>query len=105
MPRGIEVTSSEILEALRQPVAQIVVTIKSVLERTQPELASDLMERGICMAGGTSQLRGLPQLIAQETGLPVRLAVDPLTCVARGCAALLDNLDVLQEILETGQDN
>ena len=105
MPRGIEVTSSEMLEALRQPVAQIVVTIKSVLERTQPELASDLMERGICMAGGTSQLRGLPQLIAQETGLPVRLAVDPLTCVARGCAALLDNLDVLQEILETGQDN
>ena len=104
MPRGIEVTSSEILEALRQPVTQIVVTIKSVLERTQPELASDLMERGICLAGGTSQLRGLGQLIAQETGLPVRSAVDPLTCVARGCAALLDNLDVLQEILETGQD-
>jgi len=105
MPRGIEVTSNEILEALRQPVTSIVNSVKMVLERTQPELASDLMERGICMAGGTSQLRGLAQLLGQETGLPVRLAVDPLTCVARGCAALLDNLDVLKEILETGQEN
>ena len=105
MPRGIEVTSSEILEALRQPVTSIVNSVKMVLERTQPELASDLMERGITMAGGTSQLRGLAQLLAQETGLPVRIAVDPLTCVARGCAALLDNLDVLQEILELGTEN
>ena len=105
MPRGIEVTSSEILEALRQPVTSIVNSVKMVLERTQPELASDLMERGITMAGGSSLLRGLPQLIAQETGLPVRLAVDPLTCVARGCAALLDNLDILQEILELGTEN
>ncbi|MBA3685041.1 MAG: rod shape-determining protein [Planctomycetes bacterium] len=105
MPRGIEVTSSEIMEALRQPVTSIVNSVKMVLERTQPELASDLMERGICMAGGTSQLRGLAQLLAQETGLPVRLAVDPMTCVARGCAALLENLDVLQEILELGTDN
>jgi len=105
MPRGIEVTSSEILEALRQPVTAIVNSVKMVLERTQPELASDLMERGITMAGGSSLLRGLPQLISQETGLPVRLAVDPLTCVARGCAALLDNLDVLQEILELGTEN
>jgi rod shape-determining protein MreB and related proteins len=104
MPRAIEVTSSEILEALRQPVAAIINSIKLVLERTQPELASDLMERGITMAGGTSQLRGLPQMIAQETGLPVRLANDPMTCVARGCAALLENLDVMQEILELGQD-
>ncbi len=105
MPRGIEVTSSEIMEALRQPVMSVVNSVKMVLERTQPELASDLMERGICMAGGTSQLRGLAQLLAQETGLPVRLAVDPMTCVARGCAALLENLDILQEILELGTDN
>ncbi|HYE06085.1 MAG TPA: rod shape-determining protein [Planctomycetota bacterium] len=104
MPRAIEVTSSEVLEALRTPVASIINTVRMVLERTQPELASDLMEKGICMAGGTSQLRGLPQLLAQETGLPVRIAADPMTCVARGCAALLENLDVLQEILELGQD-
>jgi rod shape-determining protein MreB len=75
-----------------------------VLERTQPELASDLMDHGITMAGGTSQLRGLAQLLAQETGLPVRIAADPMKCVARGCAAMLDNLDVLKEILELGTD-
>jgi rod shape-determining protein MreB and related proteins len=73
-----------------------------VLERTAPELASDLIDRGIVMAGGTSQLRGLADLIARETGLPVRVADDPLTCVARGCAAVLDNLEALQPILETG---
>ncbi len=104
MPRAIEISSSEVLEALRQPVTSIVNSIKMVLERTQPELASDLMERGITMAGGTSQLRGLAQLIAQETGLPVRIAADPMKCVAKGCAALLDNLDALQEILELGTD-
>jgi rod shape-determining protein MreB len=102
MPRAIEVTSNEVLEALRAPVASIVNTVRMVLERTQPELAADLMEKGICMAGGTSQLRGLPQLVAQETGLPVRMAADPMTCVARGCAALLENLDALKQILEIG---
>ena len=104
MPRAIEIASSEVMEALRQPVTSIVNSIKMVLERTQPELAGDLMERGITMAGGTSQLRGLAQLIAQETGLPVRIAADPMKCVAKGCAALLDNLDALHEILELGTD-
>jgi len=104
MPRAIEVTSTEIMTALRPPVSSIINSVKMVLERTQPELAADLMERGIVMAGGTSQLKGLAQLLGQETGLPVRLANDPMTCVARGCAALLDNLDVLAEILEQGNE-
>jgi len=73
-----------------------------VLERTAPELASDLIERGITMAGGTSQLRGLADLIARETRLPVYVANDPMTCVARGCAALLEDLDALKQILEAG---
>ncbi len=104
MPRSIEVTSTEALEALRPSVQTIVNSIKMVLERTQPELAADLIERGIVMAGGTSQLHGLCELVAQETGLPVRMAQDPMTCVARGCAALLDNLDALSQILETGTE-
>ena len=104
MPRQIEVSANEVMEAMRPSVQQIVTSIRMVLERTQPELAADLIERGITMAGGTSQLRGLCDLVAQETGLPVRLANDPLTCVARGCAALLDNLDALKQILETGTE-
>jgi rod shape-determining protein MreB len=105
MPRQVEVSSTEVLEALKPSVQQIITSIKMVLERTQPELAADFIERGITMAGGTSQLRGLCELVAQETGLPVRLAVEPMTCVARGCAALLDNLDSLKQILEAGPEN
>ena len=101
MPREIEIDSSEISEALRDPVLAIVGVIKGVLERTQPELAADLLERGMCLAGGACLLRGLPQVIARETGLPVRIADDPLTCVARGCAALLDDLDDFRPILDT----
>jgi rod shape-determining protein MreB len=100
MPREIEINSHEITEAIRDPVYGIVNGVKMVLERTQPELAADLLERGICMAGGTSLLRGLPEVVAMETGLPVSLSEDPLTCVARGCAALLEDLDVVKQILE-----
>ncbi len=102
MPRSIEVNSTEVQEAIRPSVQAIINSIKMVLERTQPELAADLIERGICMAGGTSQLRGLVELVAQETGLSVRLAHDPMTCVARGCAALLEDLDKFKQILELG---
>lgn len=100
MPRELEINSLEITDAMREPVFGIINGIKSVLERTQPELAADLLERGICMAGGASLLRGLPEIIAMETGLPVGLAEDPLTCVARGCAALLEDLDVVKQILD-----
>jgi rod shape-determining protein MreB len=105
MPTEVEVTSTEIATAIRPQVTAIVNSVKMVLERTAPELASDLLDRGIVMGGGTSQLRGLSELIAQETGLPCRVAPDPLTCVARGCAALLENLDALKQILETGTRN
>ena len=105
MPRELNITSSEICEALREPVSAIVNTIKMVLERTEPELAADLLERGICMAGGTSQLRGLTEVVSMATGLPVRIANDPLTCVARGCAALLDELEVIKQILDCEGDS
>ena len=105
MPRAIEVTAHEIHEAFKPQLMSIVNSVKMVLERTQPELAADLMDRGICMAGGTSLLKGLPELLSRETGLPVRLAQDPLTCVARGCAALLDDLDAIKQILEIGTNS
>jgi rod shape-determining protein MreB len=102
MPTEVTLTAAEIAEALAPRVATIVQAVKMVLERTAPELSSDLLDRGIVMAGGSSQLRGLGERIASETGLPVRLAEDPMTCVARGCAALLDNLDRVKDILEPG---
>jgi rod shape-determining protein MreB len=105
MPRAVEVTAHEVHEALKPALMAIVNSVKMVLERTQPELAAELMERGVCMCGGTSLLKGLPELISRETGLPVRLAVDPMTCVARGCAALLDDLDAIKQILEIGTDS
>jgi rod shape-determining protein MreB len=101
MPRSIMVSNHEIADALREPVGAILGVIRRVLETTQPELAADLLERGLCLAGGTSLLRGLPEVVAQDTGLPVRLADDPLTCVARGCAGLLDNLDAVKAVLDT----
>ncbi|MBN8525443.1 MAG: rod shape-determining protein [Planctomycetes bacterium] len=102
LPHQIEITSTEIAEAIRPQVQTILGAIKMVLERTAPELASDLIERGVTMAGGTSQLRGLADLVARETRLPVYVANDPMTCVARGCAALLEDLDSLKQILEAG---
>ncbi len=102
MPTEVELGSREISEALAPRIDTIVHAVKMVLERTAPELSSDLIDRGITMAGGSCQLRGLAERIAQETNLPVRLAQDPMTCVARGCAALLDNLDTVKDILEPG---
>ena len=89
-------TSDEIRQALQEPVSVIVDAVKTTLERTPPELAGDLMERGIVMACGGSLLRGLDQLLAKETGLPVTLAADPLTAVAMGCGKVLDELKYLQ---------
>lgn len=100
MPREVEVSNHAIAGALQESVNAIVNCVKSVLERTQPELAADLIERGITMAGGTSLLRGLPEVLARATGLPVRVADDPLTCVAQGCAALLDDLDSIKRMLD-----
>lgn len=98
LPRTIEVHSQEIREALSEPVGQIVNAAKMTLERTPPELAGDIVERGICMAGGSSQLRGLPQLIAQETGVPVYLCKNPETAIVEGTGRTLDNLSLMAKI-------
>ncbi|MBX3728108.1 MAG: rod shape-determining protein [Candidatus Sumerlaeia bacterium] len=101
LPRTIEVHSEEVREALWEPVSQIVNAVRVTLERTPPELAGDIVERGICMAGGSSQLRNLPRLISQETGVPVYLAKNPETAIVEGAGRVLESLDTMQK-LEVG---
>ena len=104
LPRRTNVTASEIRVALQEPVTQIVEAITKTLESAAPELAADLVENGITMAGGSSMLRGLTTVISNATGLDVRLAEDPLTCVARGTAVYLENLDLWKDTLENDSD-
>jgi rod shape-determining protein MreB len=104
LPRAITVTSEEIREALSGPVGRIVEAVHGSLEKTGPELSGDLLESGMVLCGGSVLLRGLPALLQEETGLPVRLAEDPIAAVARGTAVFLDRLDEFKYILESGDD-
>jgi rod shape-determining protein MreB len=90
IPRSFTISSNEILEALSEPLNSIVTAVKSALEHTPPELAADIAERGMVLTGGGALLRDLDRLLMEETGLPVSVAVDPLTCVARGCGLALE---------------
>ncbi|NLI09383.1 MAG: rod shape-determining protein [Elusimicrobia bacterium] len=96
LPRTILVTSEEIRQALMEPIQLIIDVVKQVLEETPPELSSDLVDRGMVIAGGGSLLRGLPELLRQETELPVHRAADPLSCVALGCGKYLEELDKMR---------
>lgn len=102
LPKSLKITASEIREAITPTVSQIVGAIQEVLEETPPELLTDIVERGIFLAGGGSLLRGLDKKIAEETKLPVYLADDPLTTVVRGCGEVLENLDLLSKVKVTG---
>ena len=95
LPKTLTITSAEIREALKDTVQLIVLAVKTTLERCEPELASDLMDRGIVLSGGSAQLRGLDKLLSQQTGLPVVLAADPLSAVAEGTGAVLNHIDIL----------
>lgn len=98
LPRSIEVHSEEIREALAEPVMTIVNAVKWTLEKTPPELAGDLIARGVCMAGGSSQLRGLQAIISRETGIPVYLSRNPETAVVEGAGHVLESLDLMAKI-------
>ncbi|BAU23370.1 rod shape-determining protein MreB [Caldimicrobium thiodismutans] len=98
-PKTITITSKEIQEAIREPIELIIQAIKQVLEETPPELSADLVDRGITLSGGGALLRNLDKLISEATGLPVRVAEDPLICVALGAGKALDNLDKLKDIM------
>ncbi len=99
LPRGLELSSAEIREAISSPIQRIMDAVKSCLDHTPPELASDLMSTGITLLGGGSLIPGLPELVTEETGLRARVADDPLTAVARGTAILLERLDEYEEVL------
>ncbi|MBD3426196.1 MAG: MreB/Mrl family cell shape determining protein [Candidatus Omnitrophica bacterium] len=98
LPKMITITSEEVREALSEPIAQIVEAVRITLERTPPELSADLIEKGLILAGGGALLRGLDKLIAEETGLPVHLADDPLTAVALGTGKVLSELRYLKRL-------
>lgn len=98
IPRSFTISSNEILEALTDPLNQIVSAIKIALEQTPPELCSDIAESGMMLTGGGALLRDLDRLLAEETSLPVFVAEDPLTCVVRGCGIALERIDTLGNI-------
>lgn len=99
VPKTIMFSAQEVNEALLETVASIIDVVRVALENTPPELSSDLVDKGITMAGGGSMLRGLDQLISKETGLPVRVADDPLFCVVKGVGKVLEELDFFKEAL------
>jgi rod shape-determining protein MreB len=97
LPKTMTITSEEIRDALKQPVSNIVDAIRSTLAACEPELAADLVDRGIVLSGGSAQLRGLDKLISKETGLPVTLADDPLTAVAEGTGVVVGSIGILAQ--------
>ncbi len=101
LPKSVTITSEEVREALQEPLRAILESTKIALERTPPELAADLIEHGIVMAGGGSLLRGLDKLISEETALPVHVADDPLTAVANGTGKVLNEIHYLKKVTVT----
>ena len=99
LPKTLKITSTEIMEAIRDPINAIVDAIKYTLEKTPPELAADIMESGIMLTGGGALLSGFDKKISQETGMPVRIAEEPLNCVALGTGLALEQIETLRNIL------
>ncbi len=101
IPKTLEINDQEIRDALSEPINAIVEAVRIALERTPPELAADIVDKGIVLAGGGALLRNLDQLLREETGLPVVIAEDPLSCVAIGSGKVLDELDLLKQVTVT----
>lgn len=99
LPKNINITASEITDALKEPLSAIIDAIKYTLERTPPELASDIIDRGIMLTGGCALLSGLDKLIYEETGIPVLVAEDPLDCVALGAGKVLEGIETMRKVL------
>ena len=103
LPKTLTVRSEEIREALKEPLTSILESVRITLERCPPELSADLVDRGIVMAGGGALLRGIDRLLAEETGLPVHIADDPLTAVAEGTGRVLQELQFLKRVAYSGR--
>ena len=99
LPKTLTLTSSEIRDALSDPVSTVIDAVRMTLEKTPPELAADIMDRGIVMAGGGSLLRGLDKHLAQETDMSVYVVDDPISCVAYGTGKILEEIDTLKKVL------
>ncbi len=100
VPKNLRISSAQVREALSETLEVVVEAVRQALEQTPPELASDILERGIILTGGGALLRGLDRLLRQETNLPVNVAEDPLTCVVRGTGKVLDNFNRYTKVLE-----
>jgi rod shape-determining protein MreB len=98
IPKTIEVSSEEVREAIAEPINTIVETVRIALEKTPPELAADIVDKGIVLAGGGALIRNLDVLLREETGLPIMIADDPLTAVVLGSGKALDQLDILSGV-------
>ncbi|MBI4970297.1 MAG: rod shape-determining protein [Candidatus Omnitrophica bacterium] len=105
LPKTITVTSEEIREALSEPASAILEAVRITLERTPPELSADLLNRGLVLAGGGALLRGLDKLVAEETGLPVHIADDPLTAIALGTGRYLSDINLLKKLSVNNHQN
>lgn len=101
LPRSITVTSPEITEAIRPPLMQIIGAVKGVLEDTPPELAADIIDKGIIMSGGTSLLRNIDKLLTEETGVPAHVAEDAMLCVVRGTGVVMENIELWKRSVTT----
>lgn len=99
LPKNIKITQEEIRNAMDEPITAIIDAIKFTLEKTPPELSSDIMDRGIMLTGGGALIRGLDRLITRETGIPVRVAEEPLDCVALGTGKVLEEIETLKKVL------
>ncbi len=99
LPKTMQISSSEVRDALRDPVNSIIDGIKSTLEKTPPELASDIMENGIMLTGGGALLKGLDKLVKEETGMPVKIAENPLDCVAIGTGKSVEDQEIFEKVL------
>ena len=100
LPRKIVITSEEIRESLKDPIAAIIDAVTATLEKAEPELAADLIDNGIHVCGGGSLLRGLDVVLTNATGLKVQIVEDPLCCVARGTSVYLENLELWKDTLD-----
>lgn len=103
LPRAIGISADEVREAISGPISTIVNTVKDTIEGTPPELLADIMDQGIMLAGGGSLIRGIDKLLAEKTGVPIRIADDPLTCVVRGAGKMLEELDLLEKVKIAGR--
>jgi rod shape-determining protein MreB len=104
LPKTLTITSEEVRDALQEPISAIVEAIRITLERCPPELSADLVDRGLVLAGGGALLRGLDKLIAEQTGLPVHVAEDPLSAVAEGTGVVLHELNFLRKVANVGRN-